>query len=54
MHKVLHTRDHIDRLDASRKENKGLTRIVDCIDVSTEGQEDYIKKSKGKINYGSQ
>ena len=45
MHKVLDTRDDIDRLYVLRKEvGMGLASIEDSVDASIHRLEDYIKK----------
>ena len=45
MHKVLHPRDDVDRLYASRKEGgRGLASIEDSVDASIQRLEDYIEK----------
>ena len=50
MHKALHPRDNIDRLYVSRKDGrKGLASIVDSVDASIRGLEDYTKKSKERL-----
>ena len=47
MQKALHPRDGTDGLYVSRKEGEWeLARIEDSVDASTQGLEDYIKKSK--------
>ena len=47
MHKTLHPRGDIDRLNVSRKEEgRGLVSIEDSVDASIARPEDYIKKSK--------
>ena len=49
MHKTLHPRDGVDRLYVSRKEGgRRLAGIEDCVDVSTQELENYIKKTKKK------
>ena len=49
MHKVLHPRDDVDRLYASRKEDrKGLACIEDSVNASIQRFEDYIEK-RGRI-----
>ena len=46
MHTVLHSRDDINRLYASRKEGgRELASTEDSVDASTVRLEDYIKKS---------
>ena len=50
MHKVLHPRDNIDRVSASRKVGgRKLINIENCVDVSKRGFEDYIKKNKERL-----
>ena len=50
MHKVLHPRDDVDRLNVSRKEGgKGLTSIEDSVDASIQRLEDYIEKHEGGL-----
>ena len=45
MHKALHSRDDVDRLNVARKEGgKGLASIEDCVDASIQRFEDYIEK----------
>ena len=45
MHKVLHSRDDVDRLYVSRKEGgRGLASIEDTVDASIQRLEDYIEK----------
>ena len=45
--KALYPRDNIDRLNMSRKEGgRGLAVFEDCVDSSTQGFENYVKKSK--------
>ena len=45
MHKVLHSRDDVDRLYVSRKEGgRGLTSIEDSVDASIQRLEDYMEK----------
>ena len=47
MYKALYSRNAIDRLYVSRKEEgRGLTNIENCGDASIQGLEEYIKKSK--------
>ena len=49
MHKALHPRDDINRLDVSRKEGRqGLTSIEDNIDVSIR-LKDYVQKHRGRL-----
>ena len=48
MKKVLNTRDDIERVYASRK-GRRLISIEDCIDVSIQAFEEYIKKSKERL-----
>ena len=50
MHKTLHSRDYIDRLYVSRKEERRrLTNIEDSVDVSIQWLEDYIEKHEGEL-----
>ena len=45
MHKALHPRDDVDRLNVSRKEGvRGLASIEDSVDASIQRLEDYIEK----------
>ena len=45
MHKALHPRDDVDRLEISRKEvGRGLASIEDPVDASIQRLEDYIEK----------
>ena len=45
-YKALRSRDDIERLYVSRKENeRELTHIVDCLDTSIQGVEKYTKKT---------
>ena len=45
MHKALHPRDDIDRLNVSRKEGgRGLASIEDSVDALIQRLEDYIEK----------
>ena len=45
MHKALHPRDDVDRLNVSRKEEgRGLTSREDSVDASIQWLEDYIEK----------
>ena len=45
MHKALHPRDDVDRLNVSRKEGgRGLAIIEDSVDASIQRLEDYIEK----------
>ena len=47
MHKVLHSRDDVDRLYVSRKEGgRGLAIIEHNVDASIRRLEDYIEKHK--------
>ena len=47
MHKVLHSRDDVDRLYVSRKEGgRALARIQDSVDASIQRLEDYIKNAE--------
>ena len=48
MHKALHPRDDIDRLNVSRRGGKGLTSIEDSVDASIQ-LEDYIEKRRGRL-----
>ena len=51
MQKALHARDDIDRLYVSRKDReRGLANIEVSVDTSIRGLEDYIKKSKERLN----
>ena len=50
MHKVVHSRDDVDRLYVSRKEGgRGLTSIEDSVDESIQRLEDYIQKHDGGL-----
>ena len=45
MHKALHSRDDVDRLYVSRKEEgRGLPSVEDSVDTSIRRLEDYIKE----------
>ena len=45
IHKVLHTRNDVDRLYVSRKEKgRGLSSIEDSVESSIQWLEDYIEK----------
>ena len=45
MHKALHLRDDVDRLNVPRKEGgRGLTSIEDSVDTSIQRLEDYTEK----------
>ena len=47
VHKVLNSRDDVDRLYVSRKEGgKGLSRIEDSVDASMQRLGDYIEKNE--------
>ena len=47
MHKALHPRDDVDRLNLSRKEGRrGLKSIEDSVETSIQRLEDYIEKHK--------
>ena len=46
MEKVLHPRDDIDSLYMTRKEERGLARIEDCVDGAVQGLQESINKSK--------
>ena len=47
MHK--RKRVYIDKLYASRKEGRGLTRTDDCVDATIQGLEEYTKESKERM-----
>ena len=47
MHKVLHSRDDVDRFYASRKGGRGLASIEDSVDALIQWLEEYIKKLEG-------
>ena len=50
MHKVLHPRDNMDRLYMTRKRGRrGLASLEDCVDVSIQGLDDYMQKSKERL-----
>ena len=50
MHKALHPKDDVDRLDVSRKEEeRGLTSIEDIVDASIQRLEDYMQKYDGGL-----
>ena len=50
MHKALHSRDDVDRLYVSRKEEgRGLTGIEDSVDASIQQLEGYIEKHEGGL-----
>ena len=50
IHKVLHPRDHVDRLYVSRKEGgRGLANIEDSVDASIQQLEDYIQNHDGRL-----
>ena len=50
MHKVLHPRDDVDRLYASRKEGgRGLASTDDSFEASIQRLEDYIEKHEGGL-----
>ena len=50
MHKALHLRGDVGRLYISRKEEeRGLTSIGDCVDVSIQWLEDYIQMQRRKL-----
>ena len=50
MHKVLHPRDDIDRLYASRKiGERGLASIKDSTDALIQQLEDYVEKHEGRL-----
>ena len=50
MHEALHLRDEINRLYVSRKEGgRIISSIENCIDVSIQGLENYIKKSNERL-----
>ena len=52
IHLALNPKDDIDRLYVSRKEGeRGLTNIKNCVYVSLQGLEDYIKKSKERDKF---
>ena len=45
VHKALHPRDDVDRLNVSRKEGgRGLASIKDSVDASIQRLEDYVEK----------
>ena len=50
MHKALHPRNDVDRLNVSRKEGgRGLASIEDSVDASIQRLEDYIEKHDGGL-----
>ena len=50
IHKALHPRDDVDRLNVSRKERgRGLASIEDSVDASIQRLEDYIEKHDGGL-----
>ena len=50
MHKALHPRDDVDRLNFSRKEGgRGLASIEDSVDASIQRLEDYLQKHGGEL-----
>ena len=50
IHKAVHSKDDIDRLNVLRKEvGRGLASIQDSVNTSIRGLEDYIKKSWEKL-----
>ena len=50
LQKILHPRDNTDRLTASRKGERRLTTIEDCVDSSIQ-LEEYITKYKTLVTY---
>ena len=50
MHKALHPRDNVDRLDVLRKEGgRGLASIEKSVEASIQRLKDYIQKHKGGL-----
>ena len=55
INKALHPRNHIDRLNVSRKEEgRRLPSIEDRVDISIRRLKDNIKKEQRKTNYSDQ
>ena len=51
MHNALHPKDDIDKLYGSRKEKgRGLAGIVNCVDATFRGHEEYKKKKSQESN----
>ena len=50
MHKALHPRDNVDRLNVSRKEGgRGIASNKDSVDASIQRLEDYKEKHEGEL-----
>ena len=50
MHKVLHSRDDVERLYVSRKaDGRGLANKKDCVNTSIQGLEDFIRKRRERV-----
>ena len=49
MHKALHLRNDLDRLNASRKRGKRLASIEDYIDETIQRLKEYAKKPKNRL-----
>ena len=50
MHRVLHPRDNVDRLNVSGKEEgRGLASVEDSVEALIQRLEDYIGKHKGGL-----